>query len=201
MPNGEVRSRLMSRIRGSDTDPELRLRKRLWGEGLRYRLNVKTPGGRPDLTFLGPRIAVYVDGCFWHGCPDHYVRPRSRSPFWSEKLRENVDRDRRQTLRLEEAGWTVCRFWEHEIYEDLDGVVAAVQAAVTGAAVRADEPRWHVVEVEPLDDLGRRERREMEDLRDGDITEVVEQDRSTAKWQQPDDVSTDAHACGRTSRD
>ena len=182
MSTGEIRSRLMSRIRSSDTDPELRLRKRLWGEGLRYRLNAKTPGGRPDVTFLGPRVAVYVDGCFWHGCPAHYVRPRSSTDFWSRKLRENVDRDRRQTLKLEESGWTVCRFWEHEVYEDLDRVVATVKSAVAGSLERQHDIRWHVVEVLSLDESGDCERRIMEALRGSVPRKVMDQARSTEKW-------------------
>lgn len=182
MSGDDTRSRLMSRIRGADTDPELRLRKRLWREGLRYRLKAPTPGGRPDVTFMGPRVAVYVDGCFWHGCPDHYVRPRSSTSFWSRKLRENVARDRRQTLRLEEAGWSVRRFWEHEIYEDLEAVVDTVKAALAGSPGGHWRRRWHVVEVHPLDESGDFERRIMEALREPSIRQVVEQARSTQKW-------------------
>lgn len=178
----ETRSELMSRIQSSDTDPELRLRRRLWAEGLRYRLNTKTPAGRPDLVFPGPRVAVYVDGCFWHGCPEHYVRPRSSTDFWSDKLRTNVERDRRQTRTLEELGWTVCRFWEHEIYVDLDEVVVSIAAAVEGNDFEPPKPRWHVIEVTPLDESGDRERRVMEALRDPDLQRTVEQDRSTEKW-------------------
>ena len=111
MARDAERSRMMSRIRGRNTRPERRLRQALWAAGLRYRKHAKTPVGRPDLVFVGPRVAVFVDGCFWHGCPRHYVRPRSRTDFWSRKLRENVDRDRRQTLELHVRGWTVVRIW------------------------------------------------------------------------------------------
>lgn len=134
------------------------------------------------MTFLGPRVAVYVDGCFWHGCPKHYVRPRSSTAFWSRKLMENVARDRRQTIALEGAGWTVCRFWEHEIYQDLDGVAAAVKAALAGSMAADRRPRWHVVEVIPLDEAGDSERRIMEALREPSTRTVVEQSRSTDKW-------------------
>ena len=182
MSTPQTRSRVMARIRGSDTDPELRLRKRLWREGLRYRLKARTPAGRPDLTFVGPRVAVYVDGCFWHGCPDHYVRPRSSTGFWSSKLRENVMRDRRQTLELEVSGWTVLRFWEHEIYQDLEAVVTSIKSAVAGSRSAAPGPRWHVVEVVPLDETGDRERRTMEALREPTTSKVLERTRSTAKW-------------------
>src|SRR5262245_41107618 len=100
----------MSRIRGKDTAPELALRHALWHRGLRYRKSVRVLGVRPDLTFLRAKLAVFVDGCFWHGCPEHYVRPRSESrAFWASKLRNNTDRDERQTRALEEQGWTVVR--------------------------------------------------------------------------------------------
>lgn len=178
----QTRSQLMSRIRSSDTTPELRLRRRLWREGLRYRLKARTPAGRPDLVFVGPRVAVYVDGCFWHGCPDHYVRPRSSTGFWSRKLQENVSRDRRQTLELEELGWTVLRFWEHEVHRKLDEVVLVVKEAVAGVDRGQPGPRWRVVEVHPIDEAGDRERRTLEALRDPDARRIIEQARSTQKW-------------------
>jgi DNA mismatch endonuclease, patch repair protein len=176
-----VRSALMSRIRGFDTKPELHLRRALWHSGLRYRLKSATPAGRPDLVFPGPKVAVFVDGCFWHGCPDHYVRPRSQEEFWADKLEANVLRDRRQTLLLEEEGWAVCRFWEHEVYEDIDQCAARVKSAVEGAPSRS-VTRWHVRRVVPIDQAGKQERRDLETLRNPDIRRSVEQARSTAKW-------------------
>jgi DNA mismatch endonuclease, patch repair protein len=176
----------MSRIRGTDTTPEMRLRRRLWGEGLRYRLGIKTPGGRPDLVFLGARIAVFIDGCFWHGCPQHYVSPRTGSDFWARKLVENVERDRRQTLALEAAGWIVLRFWEHEVWEEMDAVVTAIRGAIEGFPAR-EAPRWHVVQVVPLDNEGNQERRVMQLLRDQGSERTVEQARRTDKWKRPSD--------------
>src|SRR5215211_8176900 len=105
----------MARVKGKNTSPERILRSALWRNGLRYRLDYKVPAGRPDIVFPGPKVAVFVDGCFWHGCPAHYSRPRSQQEFWSEKLAANVERDRRQTLELESRGWRVVRVWEHEI--------------------------------------------------------------------------------------
>lgn len=124
-----LRSANMSRIRGTNTTPELRLRKALWNKGIRYRLHVRVEGTRPDLVFASRRLVVFVDGCFWHGCPQHYVRPRSRSDFWADKLAVNTSRDRSQTTRLMEKGWSVLRFWEHEIDSDLERVVAEVALA------------------------------------------------------------------------
>src|SRR5580692_10585444 len=108
---GLSRSEQMARIRSRNTTPERVLRGLLWSAGLRYRLHATTPAGRPDIVFPGTRVAVFVDGCFWHGCPDHYVRPRSSSDFWSRKLLENFKRDGAQTERLEALGWRVCRIW------------------------------------------------------------------------------------------
>lgn len=148
-PMSLTRSEQMSRIRGRHTTPERILRSALWADGLRYRLHVRTPVGRPDIVFPRQRLAVFVDGCFWHGCPTHYVRPRTREEFWSAKLRANVGRDRQQTAALEADGWRVLRFWEHEVADDVDALVERVRVALR-------DPDWtpkpapRVVEVRPV---------------------------------------------------
>jgi len=121
----------MSRIRGRDTGPELVLRKALWARGLRYRIENKLPG-RPDIVFRGAKVAVFVDGCFWHGCPLHAVRPKGNAEFWRKKLDANIERDARVSAELSELGWTVLRVWEHEIMESLTHVVHRVANAVAG---------------------------------------------------------------------
>lgn len=120
----------MSRIRSTETSPERRLRAAVWRAGLRYRLYSRSLAGKPDLVFHAAKVVVFIDGCFWHGCPDHYVPPRSRDEYWSEKLRTNVLRDIRRTVELESAGWRVVRVWECEVEVDLDGAVSKVVAAV-----------------------------------------------------------------------
>jgi len=95
----------MARIRGRDTTQEVLLRRELWHRGLRYRIHYRTIGGCADLAFIGKRIVIFLDGCFWHGCPDHYVPPRTSRAFWEKKLRDNVARDQRMTLLLEGVGW------------------------------------------------------------------------------------------------
>lgn len=144
-----TRSEQMARIRSNNTAPERQLRSALWTAGFRFRLNVRTLFGVPDLVFLGARVAVYVDGCFWHGCPEHYLRPRSRSGYWSDKLRMNVSRDQRQTVGLETAGWRVCRVWEHEIAESLAAAARKVMSAVRGRRCR-DSLDWRAFRVEPI---------------------------------------------------
>lgn len=108
------RSYCMSRIRGRDTKPEVRLRKALWRRGLRYRLDSGLPG-RPDFVFPRYKTAIFVDGCFWHLCPIHSVRPKTNAAMWKKKLESNVNRDRRVSADLVSLGWRVIRVWEHEV--------------------------------------------------------------------------------------
>ncbi len=180
------RSEQMARIRGRDTKPERVLRRLLWARGLRYRLQVRVEGCRPDLVFKGARVAVFVDGCFWHGCPDHYVRPRSRDRFWRDKLLTNVERDIRQTCELEEQGWRVCRLWEHEIFEDPEGTATYVEAVVCAPDGR---PRrsWRTERVEPLGGTGDLERRHFRELRGRASPRSSDRKRSTRKWKNASD--------------
>lgn len=108
------RSHCMSRIRGRNTGPELAVRKTLWGLQLRYRTHYAIPG-RPDIAFPKARVAVFIDGCFWHGCILHGVKPKTNRDFWNEKIRKNKARDRKVTRTLKLDGWRVLRFWEHEV--------------------------------------------------------------------------------------
>lgn len=122
----------MRAVRQQDTGAEVRLRRALWQKGLRYRKQVRVAGTKPDIVFGGARVAIFVDGCFWHGCPQHYVAPVRNSAFWRAKLERNQARDMRDTLRLLEADWSVLRFWECEIDDELDRVVQDVIVAVRG---------------------------------------------------------------------
>lgn len=142
-----TRSENMARIKRSRTRPEELLRKALRSLGLRYRVDAKTPGGRADLVFRSKRFAIFIDGCFWHGCPDHYVRPRSSAPFWAEKLLENVRRDQRQAETLTREGWRFCRVWEHEIAEDIQKAAARAVACLN-RHTRSCRNDWRVVAVE-----------------------------------------------------
>lgn len=119
MPEG-ARRKLMSRIRGKETGPELALRHALWVQGLRYRLHCQKLPGRPDIVFHSAKVAVFVDGCFWHNCPQHRVMPKSNVGFWQAKLRRNRDRDQKVTQALISLGWEVIRIWEHDIDTNVD---------------------------------------------------------------------------------
>ena len=109
------RSEIMSRIRSKETGPERKLRKALWAAGIRgYRKNWPKVIGKPDLAWPGRKVAVFVDGCFWHCCPTHFRFPKTRSNWWQEKLSNNIQRDGKTTRELQNLGWVVLRFWEHE---------------------------------------------------------------------------------------
>jgi len=102
-----------------DSSAERRLRSALHGAGLRYRVDhpIRVPGARPirpDVVFTRTRVAVFVDGCFWHGCPEHGTSPRANARYWAAKIELNQARDHRQEAALRGAGWEVVRIWEHE---------------------------------------------------------------------------------------
>lgn len=123
------RSRCMSRIKGRNTTPEVLLRKSLWAIGLRYRLHAKLPG-KPDIVFTKIKVAVFIDGCFWHCCPIHGVKPKSNANFWKTKLKGNVMRDRKTERELQQQGWHVLRFWEHQIEDELEKAVSEIKKLV-----------------------------------------------------------------------
>ncbi len=113
----------MSRNRRRDTKPELLLRRLLHAHGLRYRVDYRIRVGEisvsPDIVFTRHRLAVFVDGCFWHSCPQHGNIPNRNQSYWVPKLERNRARDRAATAALEEGGWTVVRAWEHEPAADV----------------------------------------------------------------------------------
>ncbi len=127
--NKHQRSYCMSRIRGKDTKPELVLRRALWGAGLRYRTNHKL-FGKPDIVFVRRRVVVFVDGCFWHGCPEHYRPPKTSGEFWQAKVAKNKLRDKEVTRRLQSEGWRVLRFWEHEACRETKRCVTEIMRCV-----------------------------------------------------------------------
>ncbi|MEU8641344.1 very short patch repair endonuclease [Streptomyces sp. NPDC048674] len=116
----------MSRQPSKDTGAELAVRRLLHSAGLRYRVEYPVPGmprRRIDIAFTGLKVAVLIDGCFWHGCPLHATRPKANADWWSNKLDRNIARDTETTEHLITQGWTVLRFWEHEPPEEVALVV------------------------------------------------------------------------------
>lgn len=128
--SSEIRSKVMSRVKDRNTGPELALRRALFAAGIRgWRCNLKALPGKPDIAFGRVRLAVFVDGAFWHGHPTKYWEGRS-GPYWDEKIRRNQERDTRVTAELEEAGWKVLRFWDFEINHDPAHAVQRVTSAL-----------------------------------------------------------------------
>ena len=129
----EHRSWNMSRIRGKDTGPELRLRSMLHREGFRFRLHARKLPGRPDLVLPKYRTAIFVHGCFWHRHPGcrNATDPANRATFWQEKFRSNVARDARNRAALEAAGWAVVVVWECELGTDAQGVLTRLKRSLT----------------------------------------------------------------------
>lgn len=133
VPSSPGVSERMSRARRRDTAPELLIRREAHARGLRYRVDCALPGmprRRADLVFRRAHVAVFVDGCFWHSCPQHSSIPRANQEWWADKLRRNSARDRGTDAHLEAIGWTVLRFWEHE---DPAGAVDVIEATVRSA--------------------------------------------------------------------
>lgn len=129
----EQRKLNMSRIRGKDTSPELKIRKMLYANGIRgYRVHYSIPG-KPDIVFTKKRIAIFIDGCYWHKCPLCFKEPQTNHDFWMDKINSNVKRDQEVNIILESDGWTVLRFWEHEIRKEPEEVVKKIVNALSGA--------------------------------------------------------------------
>ncbi|CQR63857.1 NaeI very short patch repair endonuclease [Streptomyces leeuwenhoekii] len=138
-PSSPDVSARMSRQPSKDTRVELAVRRLLHAAGMRYNVEYPVPGmprRRMDVAFPRLKIAVLIDGCFWHGCPRHATQPKANAEWWRNKLDRNMARDRETTEHLVAEGWTVLRFWEHEAPEDV-----AVRVAATVERRRAELAR------------------------------------------------------------
>ena len=123
----------MQNTRRRDTGFEMAVRRAVHARGLRFRVDRTIPDAgraRPDLQFSRARVAVFLDGCFWHSCPEHGTMPKRNADWWKAKIRANVERDRRHDREIEAVGWTVLRYWEHE---DPRLVADRIEAAVRHA--------------------------------------------------------------------
>lgn len=120
----------MAAIRSRDTGPERALRRALFAAGVRgWRLHRRDLPGCPDLAFSRPRVAVFIDGAFWHGHPEHFA-PGKSGPYWDAKIRRTQERDRQANQALTAAAWTVIRFWDFDVRADLPRCVATIAQAV-----------------------------------------------------------------------
>ncbi len=123
----------MSKIRSKDTKSEVLLRKALWAKGMRYRKNDRSIIGTPDIIFKKKKIAIFCDSEFWHG--KLYLEgkniPENNQKFWIEKFERNIQRDKKVNISLREQGWTVLRYWEKDIYDNLEDIANEIQKYLT----------------------------------------------------------------------
>ncbi|CAN02026.1 very short patch repair endonuclease [Clavibacter michiganensis] len=142
--SSDTSRRVMRSNMRRDTAPELAVRRILHAKGMRYRVDfrvVRETRSRADIAFTRQRIAVFIDGCFWHSCPEHLHLPKANADYWIPKLARNVERDAEVAAVLRGLGWTVLRFWEHVPAQDTaDRIIVAVERARESAS-RAGHPR------------------------------------------------------------
>jgi DNA mismatch endonuclease, patch repair protein len=122
----EKRSWIMSRVKGRDTTPEMKLRQAIWRTGLRYRVNVDKLPGKPDIVFFKAKVAIFVDGDFWHGKKLSAPRLSQMSDYWRNKINRNVNRDAKNNELLTQMGYSVLRFLESEISGNLNEIVTQI---------------------------------------------------------------------------
>lgn len=146
----------MSTLKRKDNDVELAVRRLLHAAGCRYRVHYPVPGlprRTIDIAFTRAKVAVFIDGCFWHGCPEHGTAPTSNRAWWATKLAANAGRDRDTASHLESLGWRVVRIWEHE---DATGVVEIVAGLSVACSRLAVQGRDRAVELnKPIERHGR----------------------------------------------
>lgn len=130
------KSEMMRTVRQKNSSPELSLRSSLHRTGLRFKLHQRVAKVTVDILFPRPRVAVFVDGCFWHGCPLHATYPKTNTDYWQPKLNANKERDARQTERLTEEGWNVIRVWEHDCNPPSELVIQQIKDACRGRRQR-----------------------------------------------------------------
>jgi len=116
----------MSSIRSKNTKPELQVRKGVWALGKRYRIHNRTVFGTPDITNKSKKVAVFIDGCFWHGCPRCYSEPKTNTEFWRSKISRNRDRRKKVRTELKKGDWKVMQFWEHQVKRDSEKISSKI---------------------------------------------------------------------------
>jgi DNA mismatch endonuclease (patch repair protein) len=123
----------MSKIKGINTTPELLFRKMLWKSGYRYRIHYKNLPGNPDIVFIQKRVIVFIDGEFWHGFEWRKKKPQIKAnrKYWIEKIERNISRDKKTTHLLRKQGWTVLRYWMHEINNQSEKCLSSVIKALS----------------------------------------------------------------------
>lgn len=128
------RSKIMRKIKSKNTKPEIKFRKKLWAKGIRYRINDKRYPGKPDIVIPKHKIAIFIDGEFWHGYnwKEKREKIKSHRDYWIPKIEKNIKRDKKYTKELKTMGWTVVRFWENEIKKGIDSCINKTMEIING---------------------------------------------------------------------
>ena len=122
----DIRSKIMSSIRSKNTQPELVIRKLIWSKGKRYRIHDRTVYGTPDISNRRKKLAVFIDGCFWHGCRKCSTVPQTNTAFWRKKINDNRNRRKKVKAKLKLDRWKMMQFWEHEVKANPNQVAHAI---------------------------------------------------------------------------
>lgn len=126
----EQRHKNMQNIRSTNTQIEKNICKALWNSGYRFRKNVKSLLGKPDIAIQKYKIVIFLDSCFWHKCPEHYKEPKSNLDYWLPKIERNVKRDKEINEYYKSKGWHILRIWEHEIKKDFTNTLIKIQTFI-----------------------------------------------------------------------
>jgi DNA mismatch endonuclease (patch repair protein) len=122
----QQRSEIMRQVKSTGTSLERLVQKALRHHRVYFAKNVKSIVGNPDLVFRRKKLLVFIDSCFWHGCPEHCRVPSSRTEYWHNKISRNKQRDKHVNLALKQEGWKILRFWEHELNDNFDSCVSLI---------------------------------------------------------------------------
>ncbi|SHL13555.1 very short patch repair endonuclease [Alicyclobacillus tolerans] len=117
------RSEIMSAVRSNNTSLELRVRRELWRRGFQFRTNVKDLPGKPDIAIKKLKLVIFIDSCFWHGCPEHVRMPKSNVEYWTTKIEKNKTTDKTITEHYQAMGWHIVRIWEHDVKSNFENTM------------------------------------------------------------------------------
>jgi len=132
------RSEIMRKIRAKDTKLEKLVRSEMWGRGYRYRKNLGGLPGKPDMVFSTMKTVVFIDSCFWHGCPKHLRMPKSNVDYWNNKIKRNKERDDATNREYKNSGWQVVRIWEHDVKTSLETTIRKLGRIIDSRRVKVD---------------------------------------------------------------
>jgi DNA mismatch endonuclease (patch repair protein) len=122
----EKRSEIMSKVKGKNTQLEMGVRKELWQRGIRYRIHCKSLPGTPDISSKKNKLAIFIDGCFWHGCPKHSTIPATNTAFWEQKIKQNINKRKHIKKELRNMNYTVLEYFECELKNDFNAIIEEI---------------------------------------------------------------------------